>query len=88
MTSKETPVKKIIHRSFIGKVVSNKMEKTVVVAVVRSVIHPKYKRAYKKTTKFKCHDEKQLCRVGDKVAFVECRPLSKDKRWRITKIVK
>lgn len=88
MTSNQTSVKKIIHRNFVGKVVSNKMQKTVVVAVVRSVVHPKYKRAYKRTTKFMCHDEEQLCRVGDQVAFVECRPLSKDKRWRISKIIK
>jgi small subunit ribosomal protein S17 len=79
---------KKIKRSFVGHVVSNKMTKTVVVAVVRKVVHPKYKRAYKQTTKFKCHDEKQQCKIGDQVNFVECRPLSKEKRWRITKVIK
>lgn len=88
MTNNQTPVKKTIRRGFVGNVVSNKMQKTVVVAVVRNVVHPKYKRAYKQTTKFKCHDEKQICQVGDRVAFAECRPLSKDKRWIITKIIK
>ncbi len=87
MTNKNETLKRSVRRNFVGTVVSTKMQKTVLVAVVRSVVHPKYKRAYKKTTKFKCHDENQICRMGNKVTFSECRPMSKDKRWVITKIL-
>jgi small subunit ribosomal protein S17 len=87
MTNKNETLKRSVRRNFVGTVVSAKMQKTVLVAVVRSVVHPKYKRAYKKTTKFKCHDENQICRMGNKVTFSECRPMSKDKRWVITKIL-
>ncbi len=71
----------------VGKVVSDKMDKTVVVAVERLVRHPLYKKVLKKTTKFKAHDEKNECRVGDKVEIVETRPLSKEKRWRVVNIL-
>jgi len=66
-----------------GVVVSDKMQKTVVVAVTRLKLHHKYKKQYKLTTKYKAHDEKGEYHAGDKVVIAECRPFSKDKRWRI-----
>ncbi|OCL27830.1 30S ribosomal protein S17 [Orenia metallireducens] len=71
----------------IGLVVSDKMEKTVVVAVERKTQHPLYKRVITRTSKFKAHDEKNECRVGDKVRIVETRPLSKTKNWVVEEIV-
>jgi small subunit ribosomal protein S17 len=71
----------------IGKVVSDKMEKTVVVAVERLVQHPLYKKAVKKTVKFKAHDENNESHIGDTVEIMETRPLSKDKRWRVVEIL-
>lgn len=70
-----------------GKVVSDKMDKTVVVAVERQVAHPIYKKRFKKTKKYKAHDENNECRIGDTVRIVETRPLSKDKRWRVDEIL-
>ena len=70
-----------------GIVVSDKMDKTVVVAVERKVPHKLYKKSINTTTKFKAHDENNECRVGDTVRIVETRPLSHDKRWRVEKIV-
>lgn len=70
-----------------GKVVSDKMDKTVVVAVETIVTHPLYKKQLKKTTKFKAHDENNECGIGDTVKLMETRPLSKDKRWRVTGII-
>ena len=70
-----------------GIVVSDKMDKTVVVAAQRTVPHTHNKKAHKTTTKFKAHDENNECRVGDTVRIVETRPLSRDKRWRVEKIV-
>ncbi len=70
-----------------GEVVSDKMDKTIVVAVERLVRHPKYKRVVRRTTKFKVADEKNESRVGDKVKIMETSPLSKEKRWRLVKIV-
>ncbi|WP_425445975.1 30S ribosomal protein S17 [Dethiothermospora halolimnae] len=70
----------------LGKVVSDKMDKTVVVAVETFVSHPLYKKSVKRTTKFKAHDENNECRIGDKVKIMETRPLSKDKRWRLVEI--
>lgn len=72
----------------VGRVVSDKMEKTAVVAVTRLVRHPKYSRFVKKTTKFKVHDEKNECHVGDVVRITETRRLSKDKRWRVVEVVR
>lgn len=66
-----------------GEVISDKMDKTVVVKVTRLKIHPKYKRRYKITKHFKVHDEKNECHVGDKVIIEETRPLSKEKRWKV-----
>jgi small subunit ribosomal protein S17 len=71
----------------IGKVVSNKMDKTIVVAIVDSVKHPLYGKIVKKTYKLKAHDEQNVCAVGDRVKVMETRPLSKDKRWRLVEIV-
>jgi small subunit ribosomal protein S17 len=70
-----------------GKVVSDKMDKTVVVAVTRTFQHPLYKKTVKKITKFKAHDEENKCQAGDKVQIIESRPLSKDKRWEVIKIM-
>lgn len=70
-----------------GKVVSDKMDKTVVVAVENRVKHPLYKKIVKRTLKLKAHDENNECKIGDKVQVMETRPLSKDKRWRLVEIV-
>lgn len=71
----------------IGKVVSDKMDKTVVVALEYNVKHPLYKKIVRKTFKLKAHDENNQCGIGDKVKVMETRPLSKDKRWRVVEIV-
>jgi small subunit ribosomal protein S17 len=71
----------------IGKVVSNKMQKTIVVSVERKVMHPKYGKFIKMTSKFKAHDEKDECGINDIVKVMETRPLSKDKRWRLVEII-
>ena len=76
-----------LRKSMIGTVVSDKMDKTVVVAVETSVAHPIYKKTVKRTYKLKAHDEENACKVGDKVLVMETRPLSKDKRWRVVEIV-
>ena len=70
-----------------GKVVSDKMDKTIVVAVEDHVKHPLYKKIVKRTYKLKAHDENNECNIGDKVRIMETRPLSKDKRWRLVNIV-
>ena len=70
-------------RKLRGTVVSNKMDKTVVVAVERLVEHPLYRKKYTVTTKFKAHDEKNECQIGDLVEITETRPLSRDKRWAV-----
>ena len=71
----------------IGKVVSNKMDKTIVVAIEDNVRHPKYGKIMKRTVKISAHDEKNECNIGDKVSVMETRPLSKTKRWRLVEIV-
>ena len=71
-----------------GTVVSDKMDKTVVVAVERLKRHPLYRRTIRRTTKYKAHDERNECRVGDIVRIVESRPLSREKRWRVIQIVR
>ena len=70
-----------------GKVVSNKMDKTIVVAIEDHVKHPLYKKIVKRTYKLKAHDEKNECNIGDTVKVMDTRPLSKDKRWRLVEIV-
>ena len=72
----------------VGQVVSDKMDKTIVVAIEDSVQHPLYKKILKRTYKLKAHDENNECGVGDTVRVMECRPLSKDKRWRFVEIIK
>ncbi|HIX04515.1 MAG: 30S ribosomal protein S17 [Oscillospiraceae bacterium] len=76
-----------LRKTRVGTVVSDKMDKTIVVAVRDSVQHPLYKKILKRTVKFKAHDENNECGVGDRVMIMETRPLSKDKRWRMVKIV-
>ena len=71
----------------VGTVVSDKMEKTIVVAIEDSVQHALYKKIMKRTYKLKAHDENNACGVGDTVKVMECRPLSKDKRWRLVEII-
>lgn len=76
-----------LRRTLIGTVSSDKMDKTVVVKVETAVKHPMYKKIVKRTYKLKAHDEENVCQVGDKVEVMETRPLSKDKRWRVVKVV-
>jgi len=71
----------------VGKVVSDKMDKTIVVAVENRVPHPLYKKIIKRTYKLKAHDENNDCGIGDRVRVMETRPLSKDKRWRLVEII-
>ncbi len=76
-----------LRKTRVGTVVSNKMDKTIVVAVKDNVQHPLYKKILKRTVKFKAHDENNECRIGDRVMIMETRPLSKDKNWRLVKII-
>ena len=79
--------KRSLRKTRIGTVVSNKMQKSIVVAIERQVAHPIYKKYFKKTTKLMAHDEKNECGIGDKVKIVETRPLSSKKRWRLAEII-
>ena len=72
-----------LRKTRVGTVVSNKMDKTVVVSIADNVKHPLYKKIIKRTVKLKAHDEGNVCNIGDKVEIMETRPLSKDKRWRV-----
>jgi small subunit ribosomal protein S17 len=74
-------------KTLMGVVTSDKMEKTVVVMVNRLVLHPVFKKYVRKRKKLKAHDEKNQCRIGDKVLLVETRPVSKDKRWRVKEVL-
>ena len=76
-----------LRKTRVGKVISDKMDKTVVVAIVDNVKHPLYKKIIKRTVKLKAHDENNECRIGDRVLVMETRPLSKDKRWRVSEII-
>jgi len=76
-----------MHKERQGVVLSNRMQKTVVVSVERTVRHPKYLKYLKRRSKVKAHDEKSECQVGDRVLIVETRPLSRDKRWRVSRIL-
>ena len=71
----------------VGKVVSNKMDKTIVVAIVDNVRHPKYGKIIKRTVKIHAHDEGNICGIGDTVSVMETRPLSKTKRWRLVEVI-
>jgi len=74
-------------REWIGQVVSNKMNKTVVVEIERSVVHPLYRKVLRRVTKFKAHDEDNACKIGDRVRMVETRPISKDKHMRVVEVL-
>jgi small subunit ribosomal protein S17 len=74
-------------KTFHAKVISDKMDKTVVVAVTRLFQHSAYKKTVKRVTKFKAHDEKNMCKIGDTVSIMESRPLSKDKRWTVIEVL-
>lgn len=76
-----------LRKTRVGRVVSDKMDKTVVVAIVDNVKHPLYKKIVKRTVRLKAHDENNACKVGDRVEVMEARPLSKDKRWRVVEII-
>ncbi len=76
-----------LRKTRVGKVVSDKMDKTVVVAIEDNVKHPLYKKIIKNTIRLKAHDENNTCGIGDRVSIMETRPLSKDKRWRVVEII-
>ena len=76
-----------LRKTRVGKVVSDKMDKTVVVSIQDNVKHPLYKKIIKRTVKFKAHDEKNECGIGDRVMIMETRPISKDKNWRVVHII-
>ena len=76
-----------LRKTRVGKVVSDKMDKTIVVAVVDNVKHPLYGKIIKRTRKLKAHDEENTCKIGDRVRVMETRPLSKDKRWRLVEVI-
>ncbi len=76
-----------LRKTRVGKVVSNKMDKTIVVAIADNVKHPLYKKIIKRTIKLKAHDEQNVCNIGDRVEIMETRPLSKDKRWRLVQVI-
>lgn len=76
-----------LRKTKVGTVVSNKMDKTIVVAIKDNVRHPLYNKIIKRTIKFKAHDEENTCNIGDTVEIMETRPLSKDKRWRLVNVI-
>lgn len=76
-----------MRKTRVGKVLSNKMDKTIIVSEEKRIMHPIYKKYFKKTTKFAAHDPKNTCDIGDTVKIMETRPLSKTKRWRLVEIV-
>ncbi|MBP3854639.1 MAG: 30S ribosomal protein S17 [Ruminiclostridium sp.] len=76
-----------LRKTRVGEVVSNKMDKTIVVAIKDNVRHPLYKKIIKRTIKLKAHDEENTCNIGDTVEIMETRPLSKDKRWRLVSVI-
>ncbi len=83
----ESNVTRSLRKERTGRVVSNKMDKTIVVRIERKVKHPRYGKFVKKATKFSAHDEKNDCNIGDKVRIMETRPISKDKCWRLVEII-
>ncbi len=76
-----------LRKTRVGLVTSNKMDKTIVVAISEHIKHPLYKKFIKRTVKFKAHDENNECNIGDRVRVMETRPLSKDKHWRLVEII-
>jgi small subunit ribosomal protein S17 len=87
MQSTEKKVTRNSRKTKTGRVISDKMDKTISVAVEKKVMHPIYKKFFKRTTKFMAHDEKNECNIGDIVKIMETRPLSSKKRWRLIEIV-
>ena len=79
--------KRAFRKTRVGKVVSDKMDKTIVVAVLETYAHPLYKKTVRRTYKLKAHDENNACSIGDRVKVMETRPLSKDKRWRLVNVI-
>ncbi len=84
---KNKPARASAKKTRIGIVTSNKMDKSIVVTIEKRVMHPIYKKFFKKTTKFMAHDEKNQCGIGDKVKIMETRPLSSRKKWRLVEII-
>ena len=80
-------MERALRKTRVGMVVSNKMDKKIVVAIMENVRHPVYKKVIKRTYKLKAHDENNECNIGDEVEVMETRPLSKDKRWRLVSII-
>lgn len=80
-------IERNLRKTRVGKVVSNKMDKTAVVAIEDNIMHPKYGKVIKRTVKLKVHDENNELNIGDKVSVMETRPLSKGKRWRLVEII-
>ena len=78
---------KVKRREWVGRVLSNKMNKTVVVAVERSVVHPIYRKVLRRMTKLKAHDEQNACNIGDRVRMIQTRPISKEKHWRVVEVL-
>jgi small subunit ribosomal protein S17 len=78
---------KVKRREWVGRVISNKMNKTVVVAVERSVVHPIYRKVLRRMTKLKAHDEENACGIGDRVRMIQTRPISKEKHWRVVEVL-
>jgi len=76
-----------LRKTRVGKVVSDKMDKTIVIAIEDNVKHPLYKKIIKRTVKLKAHDENNTCGIGDRVLVMETRPISKDKRWRLVEVI-
>jgi len=83
----QTTIERNLRKVRVGRVVSDKMEKSCVIAIERKVKHPKYGKFMKKTTKLMVHDEANLCGIGDTVRVMETRPLSKNKRWRLVEVI-
>jgi small subunit ribosomal protein S17 len=87
MAEIQSNMERNVRKEIVGKVVSNKMDKSIVVTVERKMKHPKYPKFVKKTSKFYAHDEKNECNLNDIVKLMETRPLSKSKRWRLVEII-
>jgi small subunit ribosomal protein S17 len=87
-TAESTPVKAPVRKTRVGVVVSDKMNKTIVVEVERRVPHPQFKKIIRKTSKFYAHDEQEQAKIGDKVLISETRPMSKLKRWTLEEVLK
>jgi len=87
-TPSPASIKRALRKTRVGEVISDKMNKTIVVKVVSRVPHPKFRKIVKKSTKFHAHDEKNEAKLGDRVTIAECRPLSLLKRWRLVEVLK